>query len=234
MLMHIATLAAGCLLGICLRCGNRSFRTVCGDCTSEPSSRFTTPCGLQVHGLGLYGSALGPLVQRLKYHEETYLAVALGHALAQLLPEEWKPSLVMPIPLHPTRLADRGYNQAALLARILCRHRGLVASTGRLTRSRSTAPQAQLNRSARVANTFGAFEAKPGKGEVLLIDDVATTGNTIDACTQALHRSGYRVLGALCVALAREDTVRVLSAGPGEPEHAESVPPFVPFCGSGK
>jgi len=112
---------------------------------------------------------------------------------------------VVPVPLHPGRLAARGYNQAALLARPVARELRARFSPLLLRRTRPTAPQAKLDAEARQLNVRGAFEAEPSHrlraASVLLVDDVATTGATLADASRALRRAGAGSVQALVVAL---------------------------------
>jgi ComF family protein len=115
--------------------------------------------------------------------------------------------ILIPVPLYPRRKRVRGYNQSALLARELGRHVGLPVEEGALVRERNTPSQAErLSAKERKVNVAGAFGYR-GQGlqgqRVLLIDDVATTGATLDACAQALRQAGAASVWALT--FARED-----------------------------
>jgi ComF family protein len=103
------------------------------------------------------------------------------------------------VPLHPRRQRARGYNQSELLARELRSRLGLVAPRGRLRRLRDTPPQVGLDRPHRRENVAGAFgwHGPPlSGGEIVVVDDVATTGATLESCAAALRAAGSgRVLG---------------------------------------
>ena len=110
----------------------------------------------------------------------------------------------MPVPLHPRRLRTRGYNQAALLSKFLGSRAGIPVAYELLTRARETRPQTRLSREQRLANVRGAFlvadaEAVSGR-RILLVDDVFTTGTTLDECALALKRAGAARIAALTVA----------------------------------
>ena len=111
----------------------------------------------------------------------------------------------MPVPLHASRLRERGYNQAALLASEMARQAGLIVDEHTLVRQRSTAPQVDLDAKQREENVHAAFrctgDAPDGK-QVLLIDDVCTTGATLQACAVALYQKGARGVRALTLARA--------------------------------
>ena len=114
--------------------------------------------------------------------------------------------VVVPVPLHTARLRERGSNQAALLAREMARRVGLVVEEQTLVRWRVTAPQVELDARQRKENVRDAFrcsgDALAGK-QVLLIDDVYTTGATLEACAVALYEGGARDVRALTLARAR-------------------------------
>ena len=98
--------------------------------------------------------------------------------------------------MHPDKQKKRGYNQSELLARAFCKATGLSLNTASLVRVRDTDSQTKLGREARISNMTGAFEVKNAtavKGKIiLLMDDVATTGATLEACAQALRKAGAK------------------------------------------
>lgn len=167
---------------------------------------FRTPCGHPVRALGTYQGPTGESVRRLKYQDETIWAAYLGSAMQHLLPSEWLGAVLVPVPLHPERLAERGFNQAALLARMLGRRSKLAVAHDWVARTRNTHAQARLGKSARAENLKQGFHCRDlgSQPRVIIVDDVVTTGHTIDACAQVLAHSGADVLGALSCAVARE------------------------------
>jgi predicted amidophosphoribosyltransferase len=160
----------------------------------------------------VYGGPMADAIARLKYAERTELAPLLGQLLAQAaLPYAACVQCVIPLPLHPRKLRERGYNQSALLASWVARGLGLPLDTRTLARVRDTQPQAGLDRAERPANVRGAFRARPrlaasdlscGPPGVLLIDDVRTTGATLAAAAEALCTSGYPSIFTLALAAA--------------------------------
>ena len=125
---------------------------------------------------------------------------ALLHAALAWCPLD-DPVCVVPVPLHPQRLRERGFNPAALLARELARRRGLRCGPTALERVRDTPSQTGLARAARRANVRAAFRARgAAPAHVWLVDDVVTTGATLEACARALRRAGARRVVGLCAA----------------------------------
>lgn len=112
--------------------------------------------------------------------------------------------ILVPVPLHRWRLLGRRYNQSALLAKALAKRTGKPALLNALTKTKSTPPQGRLKRAEREANVKGAFLARNSDAikdkAVLLIDDVFTTGATLNACTQALFKAGAKSVDVLTIA----------------------------------
>ena len=145
----------------------------------------------------VYGGAVARAIVRMKYEARPDLARPLGDLLWRAL-EPYAGALcetiVVPVPLHPTRLAERGFNQSALLARRVARCLGAPMVARALTRTRETRQQATLDRAARAENVESAFRVRlrariEGRA-ILLVDDVMTTGATLSACEMALAAAG--------------------------------------------
>ncbi|GGL07219.1 ComF family protein [Deinococcus radiotolerans] len=141
--------------------------------------------------LGPYSGVRRRAVRELKFAQARDLAALLGGALASGVPAEWDVQAVVPVPLHPARQRQRGFNQAELLGRALA---GALAvpCVPALTRTRATAQQARRHGAQR-EDLRGAFRAHEGflpTGAVLLVDDVLTTGFTALACQDALLQAG--------------------------------------------
>jgi ComF family protein len=158
-----------------------------------------------------YGWPVDQLVRALKFNGERSHARLLGTLLVlerHALGPPW-PQLLVPVPLHPLRLRERGYNQAAELARHAARAAALPLRAQALERLRSTRPQSGLGAAGRAANVAGAFRATlrtpgiPMAGvHVALVDDVVTTGNTAAAAAQALRAAGAAQVELWAVARA--------------------------------
>ncbi len=149
-----------------------------------------------------YDYPLIPLVRAFKYQGALHLADVLASGWEGLLPQQ-PPDCVVPVPLSRRRWRERGYNQAHELALELGSRLG-SACTPALLRQRHTAPQAGLSAQARATNVARAFCARtPLRGlRVALVDDVLTTGATLEAAAQALRDAGARQVEAWVVARA--------------------------------
>ena len=183
------------------------------DALIAPRVLFCAPCGVAVlhagpqpggqHAVFEYGGAIATAIVRLKYAGRFDLAARFGPVMASVIaPSSF--DLVVPVPLHPSRLAERGFDQAALLAGPVARDLRLPLLTRALLRTRATPRQASLDRRARASNVDAAFLcARPravGGRRVLLVDDVRTTGATLAACTSALLVSGAATVATLVLA----------------------------------
>jgi ComF family protein len=146
-------------------------------------------------------------IHRFKYRNVRGLAEPLGELLASYMVDHSLPAdVVVPVPLHPARLADRGYNQSALLARELGRRLDLPVVEDSLLRVRHTRQQVGLSieeRRRNVADAFACRDDRLAGCRVLLIDDVYTTGATLNACGEALIAAGAASAWGLTLAHGR-------------------------------
>jgi ComF family protein len=149
-----------------------------------------------------YGGPLAEAIKRFKYEARLDTLPGLARLMGSALPHvAGDVDLVVPVPLFPARRRARGFNQSALLAQPLAKALGLPLRHRLLARVRDTPPQAQLDAAARARNVEAAFRARPLQGErVLLIDDVHTTGATLEAAQEALFEAGASAVIALCLA----------------------------------
>jgi ComF family protein len=199
------------LCDVCLRKIRRLEEPMCRRCGVElPSVRDDCGCRARLPSLTRLRSAVayeGPVehaVRRFKYEGWRRLAGPLAQLLAErLVVEGVAARWVVAVPLHPARLRQRGFNQAELLSQELRKRLMLDGPPGVLTRTRATPPQVGRDRLRRLENVRGAF-AWSGAGltgeAVLVIDDVATTGATLDACAAALRAAGSGPVTGVSVA----------------------------------
>lgn len=141
---------------------------------------------------------ISALIQGWKYRRQR----GLSSSLLALTPfPKVDADIVVPVPLHGRRLAERGFNQAEVIAQHFATLSGLPVSRD-LTRKRYTKPQAQLDPEARRKNLSGAFmwKGERVRGRVLLIDDVCTTGSTLAECARVLKEAGAKEISAICLA----------------------------------
>jgi len=159
-----------------------------------------------------YEFPLVELIHRLKYGGQAAVARILGSLLARRIAERGPPAVdaLVPVPLHPSREARRGYNQAGEIARFAGQILSLPVAGGIATRVRATEEQAALPASVRRVNVNGAFEALAGcvPAAVAIVDDVMTTGATADALAGALKRAGCRRVEVWAVARAVGEPVQ--------------------------
>lgn len=176
---------------------------LCGACHRD------TPFYNRARAALVYDDASRPLLLGFKHADKIYAAPALARWLhqagAEMLAEA---DLAVPVPLHWLRLWRRRYNQAALLAHALGRIGGLPVAADLLVRRRPTRSQGGLSRAARFRNIRGAIAVRAGAAErlegraVLVIDDVMTTGATLNECARVLLNAGARSVDVLTVARA--------------------------------
>jgi ComF family protein len=156
---------------------------------------------------GRYENAMVSAITLLKYHAVRPLGGWFAARLAELIarePKSFGADLVVPVPLHPGRLRERGYNQAELIARPLARELLLPMNSALLVRTKPRPEKLKLTRKERWRTVRGAYILHPGsqvdKQRVLLVDDVFTTGATLDACARALRQAGASSVIGITVA----------------------------------
>ncbi len=226
----------------CPLCQRSTPGELCLDCERQlqacrlanPSDRWQG--NLPVFGWGAYSGQLKRAIAVFKYDRHPELARPLGYWLAQAwqqaapLSRGWQTKggkrqgsgggatrsrpWVVPIPLHASKLKQRGFNQAELLARSFCTHTGLTCCPQGLHRVQATEAQFGLSPTARSQNVANAFAVGPklrGKvgRSVLLLDDIYTTGATAQAAANTLRQAGITVVGIVALALPQGEKHRI-------------------------
>jgi ComF family protein len=162
---------------------------LCGECLRQP------PCYTVARACGRYEGNLRELIHHYKFSGRKDLVHPLGRWMQHVLkglPELESHSLVLAVPLHPKRQRQRGFNQAEWLARRLCQGTGRIHARQILVRGKDTPPQSGLTDAQRRENIRG--------GNILLVDDIFTTGSTLEACSRALLRAGAASVGIFTLA----------------------------------
>ncbi len=193
-------------LGRCLRCGKLIVpeKAICRDCEAGKGPKQLD----RVIAWGHYSGGLKKFIQELKFGSTPWRLREIAQPLT-----DWAikslPAVdgVAAVPMHPTRLAERGFNQAEVIASILHWELGLPILQG-LERVTLTSPQVLLSRQERLLNLRGAFvlqEQDSFQGrDVWLVDDVTTTGSTLEAVAEVLRGSGTKAIYGLCLAAGLE------------------------------
>jgi ComF family protein len=157
--------------------------------------------------LGCYEGSLQKIIHRWKYQGKASVTPYLGEWIAERFYRYWNPhvlDLLVPVPLHRKRLRERGFNQALLLARELSHRTQIPYQVRILQKKRATPPQVQLNGEEREKGIKGAFHITHRDGmegkTILLIDDVYTTGATVNECSKVLIRGGAKRVDVLTLA----------------------------------
>ena len=173
---------------------------LCGACHADP------PPISGMRAAVAYGDTARKLALRLKYARRPGVAKTMAALMRRHVTAD---ALLVPVPLHRWRLWKRGYNQAALMARALARVSGSEVAVDLLERHRATPSLRGLGPKQRQRTVQGAFALRAGadiKGRrILLIDDVYTTGATVNACARTLKRAGAGTVGVLCWARVVRD-----------------------------
>lgn len=170
---------------------------ICAECLLSP------PPWQQAQAVFHYQFPIDRLIAAFKYHHQLALTDLFADLMAARIAPDAQPTVIVPVPLHPHRLRERGYDQTLLLARALSRLTGIACNAKTLQRLRDTPMQKTLDRDARRDNLAGAFgchgQALAGQ-RILLIDDVLTTGATLSVLSEVLLKAGAESVHALVIA----------------------------------
>ena len=192
----------------CIRCAlplaeEINDRVLCGRCIKKlPAFDYS-------YSLFRYQDDIVSLVHQLKFSEKISYARSIGEMLLtkcelNLLPEQERPDCLLPVALHASRLRQRGFNQSAEIARVLAKKLNIPIDYDTVIRQRSTVSQTGLNAQQRRKNIKGAFSVvKEVKyRHVLIIDDVVTTGSTVNELAKVLKENNVKRVGVLSIARA--------------------------------
>lgn len=186
--------------------------TICAPCLAEPPQHDGIAAGT------LYNDASRKLVLAFKHGRRIALAGLLARLVAARLPQSQGEWLAVPVPLHRRRLWQRGFNQSGLIAGELCRLTGARLLVDGLVRRKPTPVLGGLGRKARARALSGAVAVNPRRSarlkgaQVLLVDDVMTSGATSEACVAALKRGGAEMVVVACFARVLDEALE--HAGP--------------------
>ncbi|MDT8282388.1 MAG: ComF family protein [Gammaproteobacteria bacterium] len=161
------------------------------------------------YSLFRYEDDITRLVHQLKFSEKITYARSIGEMLLSAFSSDdyfkaEMPDCLLPVPLHPSRLKQRGFNQSIEIARVMAKRLNIPLEYDAVIRQRSTAAQTGLNAKQRQKNIRGAFSIKKEMEHkhVLIIDDVITTGSTVNELARVLKKQGVQRVGVLSVARA--------------------------------
>jgi ComF family protein len=191
---------------VCKRCGKEVISTdmeYCFDCVRH---KRTFEYG---RALLNYDETAGSSMAKIKYKNKREYLDFYGEAIYARygkLIRRMKADVLVPVPVHPSRKKERGFNQAEILARRIGEHLGLAVCPSMLVRNKKTMPQKGLDPAGRLKNLEEAFSSGnmiEGVKGVILVDDIYTTGSTIEACTRALKKAGIKRVYFLAICIGR-------------------------------
>lgn len=184
----------------CMRCGvNLPISDICGNCASQP------PLFHQAKILFSYTYPVDILIQNAKFNKNFAVLKMLGDLMGKHFKQEKLPHVLIPIPLHPKRLQERGYNQAREIAKRISYHTKIAWNDSVCQRIKNTPQQAQLSARKRRRNLKDAFtvtQLPPQWQHIVLIDDVMTTGSTANELSKMLFNAGAQKIDVWCCAHA--------------------------------
>lgn len=192
----------------CLKCGKpleQEEQEYCFDCTK---SNFFYNRG---YALWVYDKNVKKSIADFKFHyrreySKYYIQEILHYYREKII--KIAPEVLIPVPIHKTKLKERGFNQAEVLARGISKSVGIPVANNYLIRSHKTKAQKRLNDKERATNLQGAFVLNPiycttSYRKVMLVDDIYTTGSTIDSCTQVLIQAGINKVDFISLSIGK-------------------------------
>ena len=191
----------------CIRCSKsiEENELLCTDCSKIEH------CYTQGFAMWKYDKTTKKIISRLKYDGVRDLSLFISRELAyrsRNMIKKWTPDAIIPVPLHPSKKRRRGFNQAALIAGGVGKTYGIPVVDDVLFRSHKTLAQKHLDNTDRMSNLKGAFYVDAGKlakyrkqRSVVVVDDIYTTGSTIDGCANALLECGVEKVYFLCACI---------------------------------
>lgn len=182
---------------ICCSPLNNAEQAVCNEC------RDNRPSFNKVYSAFLYEEPLQTLIHNFKYHNALFLQKFLTDLLSEAVPPNITNSVIIPVPLSKQRLKQRGYNQAALIAKCLAKQIKVPYSDKYLQKTIHTPNQVELSKNQRKKNLINAFVCKKIKHKnVVLVDDIVTTGSTVNEISKILYMQGAENVDVYCIARA--------------------------------
>jgi ComF family protein len=182
----------------------------CAFCANILTLTEPSPCNASYHNwyvIFSYQTPITKLIMELKFHEKIVNARILGELMASAIQNHWYvekplPDVIIPVPLHPKRLRERGFNQALEIARPIAKALKLPLDTHRCQRVKHTAAQAQLQAEKRAQNMRNVFAVRGNfQGQhVAVLDDVTTTGHTFNEFIRVLKAAGAGKIDVWCCA----------------------------------
>ncbi|MGQ3892398.1 ComF family protein [Legionella sp. CNM-4043-24] len=197
---------------VCKRCHELliPIRNACGHCALPLADSQAGICGQcirqkpyfdRVLTSWYYEEPLRSLLHEFKYQNGLYLRTFFTDLMMQSCPENYQPDCLIPVPMHPKRLRQRGFNQALELSKLLGKRLAIPVISNLCQKIRNTEPQAGLDARQRHRNLNQAFEVKPNRYQhVSLIDDLVTTGSTANELARSLKASGITQVDIWCLA----------------------------------
>lgn len=196
---HSLSLCQACIASLplapsicCPQCGLETKGEICGSCIKE------TPFFDQTRALYTYAFPVDALLQHYKYNHALYLSETLGSLLSEML-LNLEVDIIIPMPLHSTRLKERGFNQSLEIAKAIAKHHNISIDSVSCQKIKNTPPQASLPLKERKRNMRGAFEITNIKHQatikgkhVAIIDDVMTTGASLNELAKTLKKAGAK------------------------------------------